>query len=65
MQQLKHCLPSGLLCLNTAKEGGLTSWSSSGSVYNRLLESHPDYVKVWIVNLLHFIGQQQQKQIAS
>lgn len=36
----------GLLCLHTAKEGGLTSWSSSGAIYNRLLESHPDYVKV-------------------
>jgi len=48
MQQLKHCLPSGLLCLSTAKEGGLTSWSSSGSIYNRLLQSHPDYVQVCI-----------------
>lgn len=48
-------LPSGLLCLSTAKEGGLTSWSSSGSIYNRLLQSHPDYVKVCIGNLLHCI----------
>ena len=37
---------AGLLCLHTAKEGGLTSWSSSGAIYNRMLESHPEYVKV-------------------
>jgi len=47
-KEKKPCLPSGLLCLNTAKEGGLTSWSSSGSIYNRLLQSHPDYVQVCI-----------------
>ena len=62
MHQLKHCLPSGLLCLSTAKEGGLTSWSSSGSIYNRLLESHPDYVKVCIVK---FLNSNSRKQIAS
>lgn len=38
--------PAGLLCLRTAKEGGLTSWSSSGAIYNRMLHTHPDYVKV-------------------
>ena len=48
---LKHCLPSGLLCLSTAKEGGLTSWSSSGSIYNCLLQSHPDYVKVCLFKI--------------
>lgn len=37
---------AGLLCLRTAKEGGLTSWSSSGAIYNRMLESHPEFVKV-------------------
>lgn len=37
---------AGLLCLSTAKEGGLTSWSSSGAIYNRMLESHPAFVKV-------------------
>ena len=50
MQQLKPCLSSGLLCLSTAKEGGLTSWSSSGSIYNRLLQSHPDYVQVCVMH---------------
>ena len=49
-KEKKPCLPSGLLCLNTAKEGGLTSWSSSGSIYNRLLQSHPDYVQVCVMH---------------
>lgn len=40
------CIVSGLLCLSTAKEGGLTSWSSSGAIYNRMLGSHPEFVKV-------------------
>ena len=44
--QAFFCTMSGLLCLSTAKEGGLTSWSSSGAIYNRMLESHPEFVKV-------------------
>ncbi|KAK9805018.1 hypothetical protein WJX73_002321 [Symbiochloris irregularis] len=36
----------GLLCLHTAKSGGLSGWASSGGVYRRLLETHPEYVQV-------------------
>lgn len=38
---------SGLLCLNTAKEGGYSSWASSHTIYNELLKSRPDIVKVF------------------
>lgn len=31
-----------LLCLRNAKEGGLSSWSSSISVYNEILRRRPD-----------------------
>jgi hypothetical protein len=36
----------GLCCLETAKSGGLSAVSSSVSVYNALLRSRPDLVKV-------------------
>jgi hypothetical protein len=35
-----------LLCLHNAKEGGLSSWSSSISVYNAVLKSHPHLARV-------------------
>ncbi|PRW39338.1 taurine catabolism dioxygenase [Chlorella sorokiniana] len=35
----------GLLCLKRAKEGGLSRWASSISIYNRLLEARPDLVE--------------------
>lgn len=31
-----------LLCLNNAKEGGHSSWSSSITVYNEILRQRPD-----------------------
>ncbi len=34
----------GLLCLQKARSGGLTSLVSSGAVYNELLEHHPEYL---------------------
>ncbi|MDB5489287.1 MAG: hypothetical protein JWQ58_3002 [Reyranella sp.] len=40
------CDVVGLCCLETAKNGGLSAVSSSVSVYNALLRSRPDLVKV-------------------
>ncbi|GAQ87252.1 hypothetical protein KFL_003410090 [Klebsormidium nitens] len=37
----------GLLCLQVAKEGGLSSWASSHTVYNELLRSRPDLVRIF------------------
>ncbi|KAK9803616.1 hypothetical protein WJX72_005474 [[Myrmecia] bisecta] len=40
-----HCDPVdvvGLLCLKQAKEGGLSSWSSSHAVHNELLQRAPE-----------------------
>ena len=34
----------GLLCLKTAKSGGLSSLVSSNTIYNVMVESHPDLV---------------------
>lgn len=36
----------GLLCLKNAKEGGLSSWSSSMTVHNEILRTRPDLAKV-------------------
>lgn len=36
----------GLLCLRTAKSGGASRFASSVTLYNRLLETRPDLVKV-------------------
>src|SRR5699024_2844853 len=36
----------GLLCLRKAKEGGLSSLASIGTLYNMLLESNPEYLSV-------------------
>ena len=33
-----------LICLQEAKEGGLSSWASSISVYNAMLQQRPDLV---------------------
>lgn len=33
-----------LVCLQTAKEGGLSSWASSVSIYNTMLRERPDLV---------------------
>ena len=35
-----------LLCLRNAKEGGLSSWSSSISVYNEILRRRPDLARL-------------------
>lgn len=35
-----------LLCLKTAKAGGLSGWASSRAIYRRLQQSHPEYVEV-------------------
>ncbi len=35
---------AGLLCLKQAKDGGLSGWSSSVSVYNELLRTSPELV---------------------
>jgi hypothetical protein len=35
-----------LLCLATAQEGGLSSWCSSVSVHNRMLQQAPQLVQV-------------------
>ena len=35
----------GLLCVRTAKVGGLTSLVSSSALYNRLLDEHPQYLE--------------------
>jgi hypothetical protein len=45
-----HTDPSdvvGLLCLRKAKQGGLSSLVSSASVYNRLLETHPEFLALF------------------
>jgi Taurine catabolism dioxygenase TauD, TfdA family len=34
-----------LLCLHNAKEGGHSSWTSSVSVHNRILELAPDLAR--------------------
>jgi hypothetical protein len=35
----------GLLCINKAKEGGLSTIASFASVYNRILAEHPEYLE--------------------
>lgn len=40
------CDVVGLLCLQVAKEGGLSSFSSSTTIYNEMLASRPDLVEV-------------------
>ena len=43
-----HCDQSdivGLLCLNTARSGGVSMLASSIAMYNRLLAEHPDYAR--------------------
>ena len=37
----------GLLCINKAVEGGLSSVSSSMAVYNEILRTHPEYLPVY------------------
>lgn len=39
------CCPRRLLCLHNAKEGGHSSWTSSVSVHNRILELAPDLAR--------------------
>ncbi|GAX78226.1 hypothetical protein CEUSTIGMA_g5668.t1 [Chlamydomonas eustigma] len=36
----------GLMCLKTAKEGGMSSWASSFAVYNEMLHTHPHLAKM-------------------
>jgi hypothetical protein len=37
----------GLLCINKAAEGGMSSISSSMRVYNEILDKHPEYLPVY------------------
>ena len=37
---------AALLCLHNAKEGGLSSWSSSISVHNEIVRRRPDLARV-------------------
>jgi len=41
-----NCSGLGLLCLQTAKEGGLSSWVSSFAAYNEMVLKYPDLAKV-------------------
>ena len=41
---MKFCEISGLLCLRTAKSGGMSSWASSVTVHNELLKTNPQHV---------------------
>jgi len=36
----------GLLCLQKAKSGGLSSIASAMSIYNEILEKHPEYLEI-------------------
>ena len=38
--------PAALLCLHNAKEGGLSSWTSSISVHNEIVRRRPDLAEV-------------------
>ena len=40
------CACAALLCLHNAKEGGLSSWSSSISVHNEIVRRRPDLARV-------------------
>ena len=45
-----HTDPSdvvGLLCLRRARTGGLSSLVSAASVYNEILENHPEYLSIF------------------
>jgi hypothetical protein len=46
----------GLLCLRTAKSGGASRFASSVTLYNRLLASRPDLVKVLCENFYYSRG---------
>lgn len=37
---------AALLCLKPAKEGGYSTWASSYSIYNAMLEKHPELAEV-------------------
>jgi alpha-ketoglutarate-dependent taurine dioxygenase len=39
-----NCDVVGLLCLRTAKEGGLSSFTSAIAMYNEILREHPEYL---------------------
>ena len=39
-------LHAALLCLHNAKEGGLSSWSSSISVHNEIVRRRPDLARL-------------------
>ncbi len=41
-----NCDVVGLLCLRTAKEGGLSSFTSAIAIYNEILREHPEYLPV-------------------
>jgi len=37
----------GLLCIQKSREGGMSSMSSSMSVYNEILKTHPEYLPIY------------------
>ena len=43
---LNPCSAAALLCLKPAKEGGYSTWASSYSIYNAMLEKHPELAEV-------------------
>lgn len=43
----------GLLCVRTAKSGGMNTLTSSMSIYNEILKNHPEYLDV-LYNGYHF-----------
>ncbi len=44
--QTYGCAIAALLCLNNAKEGGLSGWSSSISVHNEIVRRRPDLARL-------------------
>ena len=43
---LNSLFAAALLCLKPAKEGGYSTWASSYSIYNAMLEKHPELAEV-------------------
>ncbi|MFD4705844.1 TauD/TfdA family dioxygenase [Gottfriedia sp. NPDC058432] len=43
----------GLLCLRKAKSGGLSSIASAMSIYNEILEKHPEYLEILYRSFAH------------
>ncbi|MCP1123777.1 TauD/TfdA family dioxygenase [Bacillus sp. 3103sda1] len=53
----------GLLCLRKAKSGGLSSIASAMSIYNEILEKHPEYLEILNRPFAHDLrGEEAQGQ---